>query len=449
MSSIRAKTVLAAVVVVGIALGVANVLLVVELNASQLSGVDSALRLELNSLVATTSNGSFPSPLQVSSQDTSFTQIVSARGQVLASSASVEGESRILTFSPRGPAEFRTLSNLPIGSGESYRIAATSVNTSAGRIIIYAGESLGAIDHSVHIVLISLLIMDPILLFIVGLTVWWLIGRALSPVEAIRSEVEDITGRVLERRVTEPAVRDEIGRLAVTMNDMLGRLEASSQRQRAFVADASHELRSPLAAAQSELEVSLTHASSTDWPDSARTVLGDLERIRRIVEDLAILARSDERNTNGIPVIVDLDDLVLRECTRLQRIFPLVIDASSVSGGRVAGDPEQLGRAIRNVLDNAVRHARQRVSVTLSQDPDSVVLEVSDDGPGVSPGDRARIFERFVRVDSSRARSSGGSGLGLAIVHEIITTHGGTVEVTDAQPGARFTVRLPRTDFVP
>lgn len=437
---------LASVMVVGIALGVTNVLLVVEVNASQLSGVDSALHLELNSLVAATGNGSIPRSLQVTSQDTSFIQIVNTRGHVLASSASVQGESRIAAFAPKGSADFRTLSNLPIGSGDSYRVAATSVNTSAGTIIIYVGESLGAIDHSVHAILVGLLVVDPVLLIIVGSTVWWLIGRALSSVEAIRTEVEDITARALERRITEPVVHDEIGRLAVTMNAMLERLEASSQRQRAFVADASHELRSPLAAAQSELEVSLAHAKSTDWPDSARIVLGDLERVRRIVEDLAVLARSDERTTSWSPISVDLDDIVLQECTRLQRIAPLVIDASSVSGARVAGDPEQLGRAIRNLLDNAVRHARQRVSVTLSQDAESAVLEISDDGNGVSVEDRDRIFERFVRVDRSRARSSGGSGLGLAIVHEIITAHGGTVEVTDATPGARFTVRLPNTD---
>ncbi|MBU6515044.1 MAG: HAMP domain-containing histidine kinase [Acidobacteria bacterium] len=435
---------LASVMVVGIALGVTNVLLVVEVKASQLSGVDRALRLELNSLVAATSNGSIPGTLQLTSQDTSFIQIVNASGHVLASSASVQGESRIAAFAPKGSGDFRTLSNLPIGSGDSYRVAATIVSTSGGSIIIYVGESLEAITHSVHAILVGLLVVDPILLIIVGSTVWWLIGRALSSVEAIRTEVEDITARALERRITEPTVHDEIGRLAVTMNAMLERLEASSRRQRAFVADASHELRSPLAAAQSELEVSLSHVASTDWPDSARIVLGDIERVRRIVEDLAILARSDEQTTEWNPRSVDLDELVLRECTRLQRIARVTIDASSVSGARVAGDPEHLGRAIRNLLDNAVRHARQQVSVTLSQDSEWAVLEIRDDGTGVSVEDRDRIFERFVRVDQSRARSSGGSGLGLAIVYEIVMAHGGTVEVTDARPGARFIVRLPR-----
>ena len=445
-SSIRARTVLASVVVVGVALGVTNVLLLVDVNSSELSGVDTALHLELNALVSETATGAFPRTLQVSSQDTSFVQVVGSHGHVLASSASVAGESRLVVFSAHRTPEFRTLANLPIGSGESYRVAATTAITTAGRITIYAGESLGAIGQSLHAIRMGLLIVDPILLIIVGLTVWWLIGRALSPVEAIRSAVVDITARALERRIAEPVVHDEIGRLAVTMNEMLERLDASNRRQRAFVADASHELRSPLAAAQSELEVSLTHATSTDWPDSARTVLGDLERVRRIVEDLAVLAQADERTPDWSPVIVDLDDLVLRECTRLQRIAPHVIDASSVSGARIAGDPEQLGRAIRNLLDNAVRHARQRVSVTLSQDSTDAVLDVSDDGFGVSAEDRVRIFDRFVRVDRSRARSSGGSGLGLAIVYEIVVAHGGTVEVTDAVPGARFIVRLPNAD---
>jgi signal transduction histidine kinase len=438
--------VIAAVVVVGVALGTANVLLIVELNASQIHAVDGALRLELNSVMAISRSGNFPTPLQVSAQETSFIQVLSAGGRVLASSASVQGEARIVAFIPKEQPEFRSLTNLPIGSGSRYRVAAVSVSTPSGRVIIYVGESLQAIDHSVRVVLFGLLIVDPVLLLIVGGTVWWLIGRALSPVEAIRSEVEEITASVLNRRVPEPDVKDEIGRLAVTMNAMLGRLEAASERQNAFVADASHELRSPLAAAQAELEISLAHADVTKWPDSAHVVLGDIERVRRIVEDLGVLARYDERTAGRTELLVDLDEIVLQESTRLQRIVPIAIDISAVSGARVRGDAEQLGRVIRNLLDNAVHHARQRVNITLDQDTDHAVLEISDDGPGVSPGDRDRIFERFVRVDGSRSRSSGGSGLGLAIVHSIVTAHGGTIEVVDANPGARFIVRIPSVD---
>jgi signal transduction histidine kinase len=145
-------------------------------------------------------------------------------------------------------------------------------------------------------------------------------------------------------------------------------------------------------------------------------------------------------------VRVDLDELVLRECTRLQRIAPILIDVSEVSGARVNGDAERLGRAIRNLLDNAVHHAQHQVIVTLNGGSGHVELRVRDDGPGVNPEDRARIFERFVRADSARSRSDGGSGLGLAIVSDIIAAHGGTVEVVDAQPGAEFIVQLPSVE---
>ncbi len=434
---------IAAVVVVGAALGITNVLLIVELNASQIRSVDAALRLELNSVVAIIRNGNFPTSLPTAAQETSFIQVVSARGRVLASSASVQGEARIVTYIPKGQPEFRNLANLPVGVESPYRVGAVSVSTPVGPVTIYVGESMQAIDHSVRVVLIGLLIVDPILLLIVGATVWWLIGRALSPVEAIRSEVEEITASALNRRVPEPDIKDEVGRLAATMNAMLSRLEGASRRQNAFVADASHELRSPLAAAQAELEISLAHADVTKWPDSAHVVLGDIERVRRIVEDLGLLARYDERSGGRNELLVDLDEIVLQESTRLQRIVPIAIDISAVSGARVRGDAEQLGRVIRNLLDNAVHHARQRVSITLDQDSDHAVLGISDDGPGVSPGNRDRIFERFVRVDGSRSRSSGGSGLGLAIVHSIVTAHGGTIEVEDADPGARFIVRIP------
>ncbi|MHB1088201.1 MAG: ATP-binding protein [Acidimicrobiales bacterium] len=437
---------LAAVLVVGVALSVASVLLIVELDNSQLHGVDGALRLELNSVAATSRGGAFPTPLQVSSQETSFIQVLNAHGHVLASSASVEGEARIVAFTPKGQTEFRTLTNLPIGSESRYRVAALAIRTPTGRAIIYVGESLATIDHSVQALLIGLLIVDPILLLIVGATVWWLIGRALSPVEAIRSEVDEITASALDRRVPEPDVNDEIGRLAVTMNAMLGRLEDASRRQNAFVADASHELRSPLAAAQAELEISLAHFDLTIWPDSARAVLGDIERVRRIVDDLSVLARYDERGMDLVELPVDLDEIVLLECTRLQRIIPVDIDMTAVSGARVKGDAEQLGRAIRNLLDNAVRHAHHRVWVTLERMADDAVLEVVDDGPGISPEDRERIFERFVRVDESRSRSSGGSGLGLAIVCAIVSAHGGTIEVLNANPGARFILRIPSMD---
>ncbi len=443
MSSVKAKTIMSAVVVVGVALGSASVLLVYELNNSQLKGVDRALRLELASVGALARSGSLPQPLQIASPETSFIQVVDARGQVIASSASLAGESRVVSVVPRQGATFFTRDNLPIGSGDRYRMAAQYVTTSAGQMTAYVGESLAVIDRSTHDVTLGLLGADPFLLLIVGLTVWWLVRRALDPVEAIRTEVEAISGSELGRRVAEPVVKDEIGRLAITMNHMLERLEKSSVRQRSFVADASHELKSPLAGAQSELEVSLTHAESADWPETARMALGELERVRRIVDDLALLAMYDEGEAPKRVRPVDLEELVMEQCSRVRRTSPVTVDSSGVSAARVNGDEEQLGRVIRNLLDNAQRHARTRVRVSLAEQEGSAELRVADDGPGVAVADRTRIFERFVRADDARTRSDGGSGLGLAIVAEIVALHGGSISVVDARPGAEFVVRLP------
>lgn len=441
--SVKAKTVLSAVVVLGIALSLASFVLVAELSHAQLSGVDQALRLELASLSSIARNGTLAQPLQIASQETSFIQVVDARGRVIASSASLVGESRILTVNPGSATVFFTRDKLPIGSGERYRVAAETITTPAGKMTVYVGESLVVVDRSIHDVVLGLLLADPFLLVIVGLLVWWLVRKALMPVEAIRSEVEVISGSELGRRVAEPAVRDEIGRLATTMNRMLERLEKASSRQKSFVADASHELRSPLAAAQTELEVSLTHVETTDWPESARTALGELERVRRIVDDLSLLAKYDEDELPAAMLPVDLEEIVMGQCSRLRKMFPVTVDTAQVSGARVSGDDEQLGRVVWNLLDNAQRHARLRVSVSLTSLDGQAVLRVADDGAGVKPEDRTRIFERFVRTDSVRARADGGSGLGLAIVAEIVVAHHGSIEVEDANPGATFLVRLP------
>jgi signal transduction histidine kinase len=439
--------VLAAVVVVGAALGITSILMVAELAASQRAGVDRILALETASVAGLAKSGALSNPLRSSAEETAFIQVVGSAGMVVASSASLEGQERIASFVPGGSqATYRTIADLPIGPGAPFRVAALSVDTSSGRIVIYSGESLATINHSIHEVIVGLLIADPILLIIVGATVWWLVRRALSPVEAIRAEVAEISASALDRRVAEPTVHDEIGRLAVTMNDMLTRVEAANRRQRTFVADASHELRSPLAAAQTELEVALTHGGSTDWPDTARTTLGDLERVRCIVDDLVTLAQYDEDRVPRITEEVDLDEIVLDECTRLRRTTPVAIDATKVSGARLSGDGERLRRAVRNLLDNAVRHASDRVAVELTQGSGQVELRVSDNGPGVDPEDRLRIFERFTRADNARARWSGGTGLGLAIVFEIIDAYGGTVMVTDAHPGATFIIRLPSSE---
>jgi len=277
-----------------------------------------------------------------------------------------------------------------------------------------------------------------------GAVVWWLVGRALATVEGLREEVATITAKSLHRRVVVPPVADEVGRLALTMNAMLERIERNDRVQRTFVANASHELKSPLAAAQAELEVGLAHDESVDWPDAARAALQDVERMRRIVDDLLTLALVDE----GAPIVrqpVDIDELIIDEVTRLRRTSPVTVDSTGVSAGRVDGDVEQLRRVVRNLLDNAVAHAEHAVTVTLDGTQDAIAFRVHDDGSGIAAVDRAKVFERFARLDEDRSRSRGGSGLGLAIVDDVVRAHGGTVTITDDGPGATFVVRLPRS----
>lgn len=290
----------------------------------------------------------------------------------------------------------------------------------------------------------------PLVVLLVAVVVWIVVGRALAPVETLRRQVDTITADDLSRRVD--AGDDELGALAATMNRMLARLDHAQTVQRRFVSDASHELRSPLATMRQHAEVAAAHPETTTVPELAGVVREEGERMQDLVEDLLLLARLDE-NHRAPTETVDLDDLVLVEAGRLRRAGTGV-DTSGVGAGRVTGSARQLGRVVRNLVANAGRHAHSRVTLGLSTTGDRVVLTVADDGSGVPPEDRERIFDRFTRLDEGRARDAGGSGLGLAIVREVVEVHGGTVTVgesgagttaagTTAAGGAVFTVVLP------
>lgn len=304
----------------------------------------------------------------------------------------------------------------------------------------------GSVAQSVETLSDTLWWTLPVLVGLVAIVAWVVTGRALRPVEVIRHEVTEITHSRLDRRVSEPRARDEVGRLARTMNEMLDRLQDASDRQRRFVSDASHELRSPVAAIRATGEVALAHPELTDWPAVVRRMLAEDDRMERVVGDLLDLARDEEAALPDSDV--DLDDVVLDEVARARRP-ETHIATERVSAGRVHGSREQLTRVVRNLLDNAVRHATTSVRISLSANPDTVTLVVEDDGPGIPPDDRELVFERFTRLDDGRARDAGGLGLGLAMVRAIAERHGGTARFTepdDAFPGARAEVTLPIVD---
>jgi signal transduction histidine kinase len=325
-----------------------------------------------------------------------------------------------------------------------FQEAQRQVDTRVGQITLVAQQSTASVNRTTDSVTDVLLIVVPLMILLVALAAWYFTGRALKPVEAIRLEAESITGTTMHRRVPEPDTDDEVGRLARTMNAMLARLETSAQKQRQFVSDASHELRSPLASIRTNLEVALHNPARADWPAVAQRALAEDVRMEDTVSELLDLARLDEAEgpapLETLPE-VDLDELVLDDTVQQRRV---PVDTSRVSAGRVHGRREQLQRVVRNLLDNAARHAASTVAVELQTSGDVVELTVDDDGPGIRPEDRNLVFERFTRLDDGRARDAGGLGLGLSMVKAITEHHGGTVAIDDAPlGGARLRVRLP------
>ncbi len=327
-----------------------------------------------------------------------------------------------------------------------YDFVRIPVRTSTGTVPLYvvATGPSSAIGQAVGTLRTTLWWAVPVLLFLVACIAWLVTGRALRPVDVIRAEVDSISSSSLDRRVSEPRARDEVGRLARTMNDMLDRLQDASVRQQQFVSDASHELRSPVAAMRATGEVALAHPERADWPVVVRRMLVEDDRMEQIVTDLLDLARGEQPELPD--TIVDLDDVALDEAQRA-RTSGMRVEASRISAGRVRGSREQLVRVVRNLLDNATRHATSAVRVTLLSDDTTVTLTVEDDGSGIPPEDRERVFERFTRLDEGRARDAGGLGLGLAMVRTIAERHGGTARVDDpvdpAFGGARVVVTLP------
>ncbi|GHH90427.1 sensor histidine kinase [Streptomyces capillispiralis] len=321
------------------------------------------------------------------------------------------------------------------GDAEDYRFAAVEVEThDRGRLTVHAGAPLAAEHSAVDTSLTAMLIGLPLLLGVVAGVTWLVTGRALRPVEGIRREMAAITASEdLARRVPEPATHDEIARLARTTNETLAALETSVERQRRFVADASHELRSPIASLRTQLEVAAAHPELLDLDGAVE----DTVRLQHLAADLLLLARLDagERPADAP---VDLAALAREEAAGRTGV---TVDAEPAE---VSGSRGQLGRVLANLLDNARRHARERVTVTVRREGTWAVLGVADDGDGVAEADRERIFERFVRLDAARSRDDGGAGLGLAIARDVAVRHGGTLTAGAAPAGgALFELRLP------
>ncbi|MEV4475883.1 HAMP domain-containing sensor histidine kinase [Nonomuraea sp. NPDC049504] len=271
-------------------------------------------------------------------------------------------------------------------------------------------------------------------------TAWVLVGRALRPVEAIRARIAQITVSDLSLRVPEPRGNDEIHRLATTANQTLDRLEDAVGQLRGFASTTSHELRTPISGLRTQLEEALLYPDDVNAQDALRSALTTVDRLEAIVDDLLLLARL--RSAGPLPpATLDLGRLVADEVSAHSSSVPVSVDAPA--GLEVSGSRMQLIRVLDNLLANALRHTASRVEVGVARAGDGVALTVADDGPGIPPHQRERVFDRFVRLDDGRRRDPGGSGLGLAISRDIAHAHHGTLTVEDSRRGARFVMWLP------
>ncbi len=465
--TVRARTTAGAVLVVGAALLVAATAMVWLLQRSLTNNVRATAALRVVSATRFLNSGK-PGPVRlpdnedemIPAAEDEVVVVFDENGDLVSSSAAPEkdddddGPPRPIVLE-QDFKEPERLVGLPLG--ETTRVMANFEEDDPFLAIarhreifgqnykIVVTRSLEVVRESSQVVIGLLVIGIPLLLGVVGIVTWRVVGHSLAPVEAIRSEVESISTEELHRRVPAPTSKDEIARLAMTMNQMLKRLEEGQTRQRRFVSDASHELRSPVASIRQHSEVVLAHPDNASAQELAGVVLAEDLRMQRLVEDLLLLARMDEHTNDTRKDVLDLDDVVFEEVYRVRQVSDKSIDTTRVSAGRVRGDRKQLSRLTGNILDNAVRHARNAVAVALGEENGEVIFRVDDDGAGVPAAEQERIFERFVRLQEARDRDSGGAGLGLAIVAEVASVHGGTARIRESRlGGASFEIRLPR-----
>jgi signal transduction histidine kinase len=437
IGTVRAGTTAVAIVIVAIALVAGAMALLTVLRGTLIDEVKDAAGAQALEVARQLDSGQ-PPILEVAPSDEQLIQVLGPDGSVLASSRNVTGEAAVARLRPGESEQVLT----PLDN-EEFMAVAEGAQTSDGPRTVLVARALIGVFETTAVVTKVLLIGLPLLLVVVAVTTWVMVGRALAPVDAIRREVDEVSAAQLHRRVPQPDADDEIGRLAATMNRMLARLEDARNSQHRFVSDASHELRSPITTIRQHAEVALAHPDGTTTEELAEVVLAEEMRIQRLVEDMLLLARADEH----VPLPrapVDLDDLAFEEAGRLRSTTSLRVDTAAVEAARVHGDADALGRLLRNLGENAARHASGRVDISLADLGDDVVLTVDDDGPGIPESERERVLQRFVRQDEARSRDDGGSGLGLSIVDEVVRAHGGSMSITRSPlGGARIQVRLP------
>jgi signal transduction histidine kinase len=453
--SLRARVTLAAALIFGVSVTALSVLILWGVNRSLQSSVDNVARQRARDVAVLAAAGKITDTVPSTGEDIGAVQILDQAGTLLASSADMEGNEPMVAY-PIPAALLAggavTSSDLPIGDGTAYRVVTTQTTMAGRPATVVVAASLAQEQNTMATLGTGLLLGMPALVGLLAAATWVLAARTLRPVDRLRGAVDEISATDLNRRLDLPPSRDEVHRLATTLNRMLGRLEAASIAQRRFVGDAAHELRSPLTAITAEVENAVRHPETAPWSEVGPVLMTGLRRLESLMDDLLELARLDDPGYRAVLRDVDLDDIVRAEIARARQTANRTIDASGVGSARVRANPRELTRVVRNLLDNAVRHASRRVGVHLDDGQGVVDLIVVDDGPGIPTGLREQVFDRFTRVEEARERDSGGTGLGLAIVRELVLANAGRVWIhdppadrADNYPGAWVHVQLPST----
>lgn len=404
--------------------------------------VDTAASKTADDVAMLIGAGNIPDPIPVSGPG-AIVQVVQADGRVRAGSSSADRLVSILrpeTLDDARAGKKFTVSGDRVGDSGRWRVVAVGAGLANDPLTVVVAVPAAESLDSVRVVRRTLLLAFPLVIAASGVGTWLLVGRALRPVEALRRGAAEITDSERDARLPVPRSRDEVHRLAVTLNAMLERIAATGRRQREFVADVAHELRSPLASLRTQLEV----AQRTGDHEVAADALLEAERLSSIVDDLLLLARADEGKLGAHRMPVDVLSCAreIAPKTSLRDGIHIYVDEGRLYA---LADPGHLRRILTNLIENAARHAESQVHVSATQARAGWIdIVVGDDGPGIPMGQWRRVFERFTRLDDARARDVGGSGLGLPIVAELVAVAGGRVSLADARPhGLRVVVRLP------
>ncbi|SES35135.1 Signal transduction histidine kinase [Pedococcus cremeus] len=468
---LRPRLLVVSVVGVAVALLVGGLLLYAVMTAALNRAVEGEARSTAREVAALVDAGRLPESLPVTGAQ--VVQVLDRQYRVVAGSPMADRLTPLVSADElqqlKGGGSI-TVPGRRTGLSGDLQVAAVQAGPATERVTVVAALPTADLETSQRLLRRLLLVFFPLFLVALAAIVWRVSGSALRPVEELREGAERIgaggaaTSGTSER-LPVPPTRDEVAALATTLNGMLDRLAGAQERQRAFVADAAHELRSPLATMRTQLEVAERLGDGGDLP---KELLPEVERLSALVEDLLVLARSADRTARRPVVDVDvrglLDDVARRYAAARVPVVPtapavpgsLAVPGTSSAGMQSGGMPsggtaplvvravrDELFRAVANLVDNAVRHADSRVQLAAARRGGTVEVVVTDDGHGIPEGERERVFDRFARLDEARDRDSGGTGLGLPITRELVRRAGGAVRLEDAAPGVRAVVSLP------